>query len=77
MTQRRFGYYTYSITNKASWVLLGVIVVAGGSLWVRYWASLPPPIEGALRVAWSVWGLALVIRLFETLIRRFALVRQP
>lgn len=74
-TQRRYSHYTYTITNKASIALLCVLLVASGSLWVRYWASIPPPIEGALRVAWSVWALAFVIRLFEALILRYA-VRQ-
>ena len=77
MTKRTYAHYTYSITNKASIVLLCVLIVAGGSLWVRYWASIPPPIEGALRVAWSVWSLAFVIRFFESLIRRFAFAVQP
>jgi hypothetical protein len=72
-TAHRYAHYTYTITNKASIVLLCVLIVAGGSLWVRYWASIPPPIEGALRVAWCVWAIAFAIRLFEALIRRFAL----
>ena len=35
MTQRRYSHYTYSITNKASIVLLCVLIVAGGSLFIR------------------------------------------
>lgn len=76
MTTHRYAHYTYTLTNKASILLLCILLVAGGSLWVRYWASIPPPIEWALRVAWSVWAIAFVIRLFEALIRHFAL-RQP
>lgn len=74
-TQRRNGHYAYTITNKASIVLLCVLIVAGGSLWVRYWASLPPPVEWVLSLAWSVWAIAFVIRLFEALLRRFAFAR--
>ena len=73
MMNRTYAHYTYSITNKASIALLCMLLVAGGSLWVRYWASIPPPLQGALRVAWSVWALAFVISLFEALIRRFAM----
>jgi hypothetical protein len=73
MSTRTYAHYTYQITNKASLVVLGVVVVILGSLWVNYWASIPPPIEWALRLAWSVWSLAVVIRVFEALIRRFAL----
>jgi hypothetical protein len=69
----RYAHYTYTITNKASLVVLGVVVVTLGSLWVRYWASIPPPIEWALRVAWAVWAIAIVIRVFEALLRRYAL----
>jgi hypothetical protein len=73
MTQRRYSHYTYSITNKASIVLLCVLVVAGGSLLIR--GLLQPGEEWVLRVAWSAWAIAFVIRMFEALIRRFA-VRQ-
>jgi hypothetical protein len=75
MTQHRYSHYTYSIANKASLALLCVLVVAGGSLLIR--GLLKPGEEWVLRLAWSVWGIAFVIRLFEALIRRFALARQP
>ena len=65
--------YVYTTTNKFSQLLLGVIVVAVGSLWVRYWAMLPPGYDWVLRVAWSAWSIAVVIRVFEALILRFAL----
>ena len=73
--KRTYAHYAYTVTNKASIALLCVIIVACGSLWVRYWASLPPPVAWALRLAWSVWAIAFVIRLFEALIRRFAFAR--
>lgn len=74
MTTHRYAHYTYSITNKASIVLLCVLIVAGGSLFIR--SLLRPGEEWVLRLAWSVWAIAFVIRLFEALIRRFA-VRRP
>jgi hypothetical protein len=70
----RYAHYTYQITNKASLVLLGVVVVTLGSLFIK--ALLRPGEEWVLRLAWSVWGIAVVIRVFEALLRRFAL-RQP
>lgn len=74
MTQHRYSHYTYSITNKASIVLLCVLLVAGGSLFIR--ALLQPGEEWVLRVAWSIWTIAFVIGLFEYLILRYV-VRQP
>lgn len=74
MTDRRFSHYTYSITNKASIMLICVLIVAGGSLLIR--SLLRPGEEWVLRLAWSVWAIAFAIRLFEALIRRFA-VRTP
>jgi uncharacterized membrane protein len=74
MMQHRYSHYTYSITNKASIVLLCVLIVAGGSLFIR--GLLKPGEEWVLLLAWSLWAIAFVIRLFEYLIRRYA-VRQP
>ena len=65
--------YTYQITNKASLVLLGVLVVIFGSLFIK--ALIRPGEEWVLRLAWSVWGIAIVIPVFEALIRRYALRR--
>jgi len=66
----RYAHYTYTITNKASLVLLGVVVVGLGSLFIK--ALILPGEEWVLRLAWSFWGLAVVIRTFEALMRRFA-----
>lgn len=74
MTTHRYAHYTYSITNKASIVLLCVLLVAGGSLGIR--VLLKPGEEWVLRLAWSLWIIAFVIRLFEYLMLRYVL-RQP
>ena len=48
MTQRRYTHYTYTLTNKASIVLLCVLIVAGGSLFIAL-GSLRPGEEWVLR----------------------------
>lgn len=68
---RTYAHYTYTVTNKASILLLCVLLVAGGSLLIR--ALLQPGEEWVLRLAWSVWAIAFIIRLCEALIRKFAL----
>lgn len=72
---RTYAHYTYTLTNKASILLLCILLVSGGSLLIR--SLLLPGEEWVLRMAWSVWAIAFVIRLFEALIRRFAFARQP
>jgi hypothetical protein len=70
MTQRRYSHYTYSITNKASIVLLCVLIVAGGSLFINALAPDPVTAETLLkRIAWPLWGVAFLFRLFQWVLR--------
>jgi hypothetical protein len=59
----RYAHYTYTVTNKASLIVLGIVVVVSGSLLINALAPTPELAEVLLkRIAWPLWGLAFVIR---------------
>lgn len=68
--------YIYQTTNKASIVLLIIVIVALSSLFID--ALLPAGYEWVLqRIAWPLWGMAFLIRFFEFMFRQSASRRQP
>lgn len=62
----RYAHYTYSITNKLSLAIACVVTVMLGSFVITLLAPSPEDSDWILkRVAWPLWGLAFLIRLFQ------------
>jgi hypothetical protein len=63
MTTHRYAHYIYTLTNTTSIALLCILVVAAGSLIIKFLAPDAATAEILLkRIAWPLWGLAFLIR---------------